>query len=1768
MRLNRSFRSFPFTRRTARNSTARKLITLALLFNLIVFPTPALVHELKTLASFAVTLSLAYSRTNTQALISFLRPKPATQRPETLADRLAYVMQVQITPRRFVGYLGQTVPFTALPLNANGQTIQGVRFNWESSDTDKAVIDDAGRARLLQPGLVRITCHVGNVQASVPLMVRPGTRPRQSDAEWQADQQSLSETTTTGANESNRVEQLTNSLLNYLMPTTQAQAGWTNDLGYDELWNDPRNLIGTPQHRAVENTRIGTVLPEGFNFNFAVPITGLGGRGIGMNLTLYYNSRLWSRRNNSMAYNAIVGWPAPGFSLGFGRIITYDVSAGGNPTCKYMLIDPDGTRHYLGSGSWAGSGYDLGGPFEANDGSHIVYTGNGQHGGRLYYPDGLSVYFTMVNNRLLPTSMSDTNGNYVQIAYKPDCIQVGQNTYCNVFAPMAIDYIIDTLGRIIQFDYDSNYRLTSITVPGFGGTAQNPVTQTIARFDYQTVTANGTFSGLSVERGAGTITTLKHIYFPATGKGYIPSYSIYGMMTSLSGRRQMSTNWQNVIQDGVESNNVSFNYPTSGPITDAPAFTQRIESATNAPTATYTYANSTNSFAQTKTFTITRPDNSTLNLTRSTNASSVANGLLVQNEIKNSSGTSMAKSDRIYISDGGGEPQVQAVTNYDDAGAPTKVDYNYDSYGNITNTREYGYQVSGQWLVRRRTRSVYKTDTSYVNAYIRSLEIERDVYDAQMNTNDADDVLMAKTTYAYDNYSAMDGMEEYRDSQGQLPPNPAGHLAYYDASYTVRGNLTGTTQWYDLANNLSYTRLRKIDVFGNMVKEQLACCNEQTQMAAQNFLWAVAEQLTKGGSGGPQLTYSKEFDFNTLAVKTSTDANSETTVSSYDAALRATQVTAPSGAESSINYNDGALTISRTLTYDDDSTSKSVTTTSEYDGWGQVIKQTNMHGGQVNTSYDAMGRVASVSNPFAAGGTPSYSTSYSYDALDRKTMITLPDSQTIQTSYNGNSVTTTDQVNRKLQQQTDGLGRLVTVNEQNSSGALSQATNYTYDILDNLTEVNQGGQLRKYKYDALSRRTHVKIPEQGDPGQSNQWTTTYTYTAFDAIATRTDIRGVVTTYTYDTVNRLIQVSYNTVSGVTTAPTVTYIYDTDSGTGYSTTANGKLVRVNVGSDYKERYTFDDDYRIANTVLTIGTRSYTISHSYNDADQMTQMTYPSGQQLYMRHDSMGKVSTLSNYPSGGSGTDYVSNHIHNVAGQVSSITYGNGITEQYGYDAARMQLTSQKAGTTSPYTNRMDLTYNYSAVSNQMGVGSTAGNAGQLVGITGTINGMTESASYTYDNYGRLKSNNQTSSSSSANRTFVYDRWGNRTEVWQAGFGGGTQLQALTLSQSGGVPTNRISSVTTTGTVSYSYDAAGNVTNDGAHTYTYDSENRLVTVDGTAASCSYDYQNRRYKTTVGSSTTHYIWKDEKVLAEHNGSTGALLVNYIYAGNRMIAKIAGGTTSYFLNDRLSARLTLDASGAVVGRQAHLPFGEDFAESGTQQKQHFTSYERDSQSGTDYAVNRNYLSSTGRFHSADPFEQSGNASVPQSWNRYAYTMNSPIDSIDPLGLLQIPPYVLDPCGIGEFPDTRIGSRLSGLLSSFLQSVNLDEVSFWDLFTHGVLAVSPACSKVIYMPEPDKSVIWQRAGVSQFADAVGTPRGIVKMPDGCICIVLCADQNYKIVCFCLFSFIPIIGQPRVVPPGKGFKDPRTQGFDWIPAVSDYKRDHVSFFGSPIWEFN
>lgn len=105
---------------------------------------------------------------------------------------------------------------------------------------------------------------------------------------------------------------------------------------------------------------------------------------------------------------------------------------------------------------------------------------------------------------------------------------------------------------------------------------------------------------------------------------------------------------------------------------------------------------------------------------------------------------------------------------YDDIGQQTKVDFDYDQYGNVVNKREYGYQISSTWKVRRRTHYTYVNWEPYLSQYIRNRVSESDVYDALQNTNDADDVPVGKTVAGYDSYSAMGGMENYGGSNGPL----------------------------------------------------------------------------------------------------------------------------------------------------------------------------------------------------------------------------------------------------------------------------------------------------------------------------------------------------------------------------------------------------------------------------------------------------------------------------------------------------------------------------------------------------------------------------------------------------------------------------------------------------------------------------------------------------------------------------------------------------------------------------------------------------------------------------------------------------------------------------------------------------------------------------------------------------------------------------------------------------------------------------------------
>ncbi len=127
-------------------------------------------------------------------------------------------------------------------------------------------------------------------------------------------------------------------------------------------------------------------------------------------------------------------------------------------------------------------------------------------------------------------------------------------------------------------------------------------------------------------------------------------------------------------------------------------------------------------------------------------------------------------------------------------------------------------------------------------------------------------------------------------------------------------------------------------------------------------------------------------------------------------------------------------------------------------------------------------------------------------------------------------------------------------------------------------------------------------------------------------------------------------------------------------------------------------------------------------------------------------------------------------------------------------------------------------------------------------------------------------------------------------------------------------------------------------------------------------------------------------------------------------VVADVEDAKVAYLTADHLgSPRINTDQNGAVTSRHDYHPYGEEIITaqriaalgyaSDTIRKQ-FTGYERDSESGLDFAQARYYWKSLGRFSSSDPIllsiDRLGN---PQLLNLYAYAGNSPLRFLDPTG-------------------------------------------------------------------------------------------------------------------------------------------------------------------------
>ena len=214
--------------------------------------------------------------------------------------------------------------------------------------------------------------------------------------------------------------------------------------------------------------------------------------------------------------------------------------------------------------------------------------------------------------------------------------------------------------------------------------------------------------------------------------------------------------------------------------------------------------------------------------------------------------------------------------------------------------------------------------------------------------------------------------------------------------------------------------------------------------------------------------------------------------------------------------------------------------------------------------------------------------------------------------------------------------------------------------------------------------------------------------------------------------------------------------------------------------------------------------------------------------------------------------------------------------------------------------------------------------------------------------------------------------------------------------------------------YTYDSSGNVTNDGTNTYTWNAEGRMTS----AAGVSYMYDGFKRRVEKSNSKLYWYGPHGEVLAESDLS-GNILSEYIYFAGQRIARrdpnVSGGANVYyFLGDRLGSAKqivsiglngTLNGcnsttpTGCIVAESDYYPYGGErvITADATSNTYKFTGHERDSETGLDHTMFRQYSSNAGRWLAPDSHK--GSPRNPQGWNRYSYTRGNPSTLMDPEG-------------------------------------------------------------------------------------------------------------------------------------------------------------------------
>jgi RHS repeat-associated protein len=489
------------------------------------------------------------------------------------------------------------------------------------------------------------------------------------------------------------------------------------------------------------------------------------------------------------------------------------------------------------------------------------------------------------------------------------------------------------------------------------------------------------------------------------------------------------------------------------------------------------------------------------------------------------------------------------------------------------------------------------------------------------------------------------------------------------------------------------------------------------------------------------------------------------------------------------------------------------------------------------------------------------------------------------------------------------------------------STSYRYTPLDLLDQVTDAlGNLTSMSYDSRGRKLTMRDPDMG------YWR--YAYDVAGKLTQQTDAKHQTTTFEYDALARLV--AKHSPDGRSSF----YAYDQAiAGAAYGKGQRTSMrVWVNGAQQSYADWQYDARGRATSERFSVaglsGSRS--VTRSYDSADRLTALTYPSGETVRYTYDQAWRQTSVCSSLGG----CYASNAQYTALDQPLSLTFGNGLPQTWQYTTPMQRLAQTDVGTSGLFARR----YTYDPV----------GNVASLVDPTAKADTQT----FTYDHRDRLTS--VTGPTTADTDTYTYDAIGNLLQK-----GGQTYTYGATGTGTGAGPHQ----VRSKGGWSYTYDANGNLVSHNGRSYTWNSDNlpaRLTIPNVADEHYTYDADGERLTRTVNGVTTVYlagVWEEEI-------PTGVTRSHYALQEQVVAQRSSNPNVVLYLHrDHLgSVSAATDASGLLVSKQDFTPWGEirGGGSGMTETSLNYTGQHRDS-NGLLFYHARYYDPNLGRFLSAD---------------------------------------------------------------------------------------------------------------------------------------------------------------------------------------------------------